>query len=59
MEGISLAQFHRETGFTVEELIADSLRKFTALNLLEISDARLRLTRAGLLVSDSIWPELL
>ncbi len=59
LEGIDLEQFRNETGFAVEALTGRALDHYVATGLLEVSDGRLRLTREGLLVSDSIWPDFL
>ena len=59
LAGVNVDDFARYTGFTVNELAGPSIDKFIALGLLECGDGRLRLTREGLLVSDSLWPELL
>ncbi len=59
LEGVSLAEFQRETGFEITKLVGPAMERFVAMGLLEIHDGRLRLTRDGLLVSDSIWPEFL
>jgi oxygen-independent coproporphyrinogen-3 oxidase len=57
--GIDVAQFAAETGFTVERLAGDALPRLLELGLLDRTAGRLRLTRAGLLVSDAIWPRFL
>lgn len=59
LEGISRAQFQATTGFAIDDLIAVPLRKFVDLGMLADDGDRVRLTRAGLFVSDAIWPELL
>jgi oxygen-independent coproporphyrinogen III oxidase len=59
MEGVDRGEFADQTGFTIEELIAQPQAKFMALGLLTVSGERLKLTREGLFVSDSIWPDLL
>ena len=59
LDGVRRASFAAATGFTLDQLIQPALHKFTALGLLEDTGSRLRLTRAGLMVSDAIWPELL
>jgi oxygen-independent coproporphyrinogen-3 oxidase len=59
MEGIDSQEFLRETGFRISELVGDVLPKFIQAGLLQLAEGRLRLTRNGLLVSDSIWPEFL
>lgn len=57
--GVSRAEFAAKTDYRVDELIADPLAKYVDLGLLASDGDRLRLTRAGLFVSDAIWPELL
>jgi len=59
LEGISLSQFQCETGFAAEELAGETIREFVASGYLERESDCLRLTRRGLLVSDSLWPALL
>ncbi|MDX1947755.1 MAG: radical SAM family heme chaperone HemW [Pirellulaceae bacterium] len=59
MEGINVAQFAAETGFSVDFLSGKALPNLVELGLLDQSSGHLRLTRAGLLVSDSIWPKFL
>ena len=57
--GIHRGDFHRETGFDLEELGGAALESFLAHRLLQWQDQQLQLTRAGLLVSDSIWGHFL
>jgi oxygen-independent coproporphyrinogen-3 oxidase len=59
LEGIDCRQFEAATGFSATQLGGDELSRFTEQGLLELTDDRLRLTRAGLLVSDALWPTLL
>jgi oxygen-independent coproporphyrinogen-3 oxidase len=59
LEGVNVRDFELATGFRIESLGGDAIDKFQAMQLLELSDGRLRLTRSGLLVSDGLWPELL
>ena len=59
LEGIDVDQFQQETGFEVAELVGKRLSSLIELGLLELTKSQLRLTRSGLLVSDSIWPEFL
>ena len=59
LEGIDTADFANATGFAVEQLGGDALRRMIELGFLELSAGRLRLTRRGLLISDAIWPEFL
>jgi oxygen-independent coproporphyrinogen-3 oxidase len=58
-EGISRQEFRQRTGFELDALVGVPLRKFTDLGFLQDRDDRIRLTRAGLLVSDAMWPEFL
>lgn len=67
--GIDLDRFDAETGFSAQQLGGEALARFLDQGLLEIdrppemgnvaSAGHLRLTRHGLLVSDSLWPEFL
>jgi len=59
LEGIDRAEFARETGYRAEDLGGEALRHYVEMGLLEMTATRLRLTRRGLLVSDSIWPAFL
>ena len=59
LEGVNLADFHQATGKHVSELVGEPLNRLTEQGLLEITDEVIRLTKQGLIVSDSIWPHLL
>ena len=59
LEGIDAAEFGAATGFTVKQLGGDALPRLIDRGLLSLVGSRLKLTRAGLLVSDAIWPEFL
>jgi len=59
IEGIERHRFHLETGFSLEYLGGAALETFVAHRLLQWQEQYLRLTRAGLLVSDSIWGHFL
>ncbi len=59
LAGIDVSDFARETGYAVESLGGVSLQRFVQQGLLEWSGSLLRLTRRGLLISDSLWPYLL
>lgn len=59
LDGIDQHEFQARTGFSMEQLVGESLDWLTREGLLGWSDDRLMLTRKGLLVSDSIWPHLL
>jgi oxygen-independent coproporphyrinogen-3 oxidase len=59
LEGIDRRRFHLETGYDLVRLGAGPLQRFVDQKLLQWRDERLALTRQGLLVSDSLWPELI
>ena len=59
LEGIDCHAFKRATAFDVEALAGEALVKFRQLGLLTKVADRIRLTRQGLLVSDSLWPDLI
>ena len=59
LDGIDLDQFRRDTGFDVCRLLGAPLQRNLDAQHLEMDNGRLRLTRKGLVISDSIWPEFL
>ena len=59
LEGVDSGEFFAATGWTVDSLVGDPLRRFVEMGLLEQEDGRVRLTRKGLMISDSLWPEML
>ncbi len=59
LEGVEREAFLAETGWTVDALAGPSLGRFVEQGLLVDEGYRLRLSRAGLLVSDAIWPHFL
>jgi oxygen-independent coproporphyrinogen-3 oxidase len=59
LEGITLADFKQRTGFDLNALAGPAIARFVDLGVLADDCERVRLTREGLLVSDSLWPELL
>ncbi len=59
IEGITRREFRQRTGFDLDRLAGAPLRRFARLGLVEDDADRIRLTREGLLVSDSLWPALL
>lgn len=59
IEGIDVCSYREETGYTVFDLAEKEIKRLLEQQLLELKNQTLRLTRAGLLVSDSIWPLLL
>ena len=59
LEGIQAGSFHAETGYSVSQLMGACLAEFQSGGFLSWDQTTLRLTRKGLLVSDSLWPSLL
>lgn len=59
LEGVDRQDFARDTGYEIDELVGEAVKKYIALGMLEWDQSRLRLTRAGLLVSDSMWTDFL
>ena len=54
--GVHRDWFAARSGFSLDELVAEPLRRYIALGMLEDTGRVIRLTREGLLVSDAIWP---
>jgi len=59
LEGVDRSSFAAGTGFEIDALVGPALRHFVDQGLLEDTGDRVRLTPAGLLVSDALWPEFL
>ena len=59
MRGVDRPTFRRETGLAIDALAADVIKRFVRLGLLIDDGHTIRLTRRGLLVSDSMWPHFL
>jgi oxygen-independent coproporphyrinogen-3 oxidase len=59
LEGITRSDFTDRTGFDLDALAGHAIARFVELGMLADDGERVRLTREGLLVSDSLWPELL
>ena len=59
MEGVDANQFAQQTGYQIGQLAEECLDRYVQLGFLQWIGSRLRLTREGLLVSDSLWPDLL
>jgi oxygen-independent coproporphyrinogen-3 oxidase len=59
LEGITRGDFEERMGFDLDTLVGSKIAKFVDLGMLADDGNRVRLTREGLLVSDSLWPELL
>jgi oxygen-independent coproporphyrinogen-3 oxidase len=59
LEGITRGEFTERNSFDLDALAGSTIAKFVELGMLTDDGQRVRLTREGLLVSDSLWPELL
>lgn len=59
LEGIRETEFNAEFGLSPIDVAGGAIDRFQSLGLLERVDGCLRLTRAGLLVSDSMWREFM
>jgi oxygen-independent coproporphyrinogen-3 oxidase len=59
LEGIARIDFAERTGFDLDALAGPVITRFVDLGMLADKGKRVKLTREGLLVSDSLWPELL
>ena len=59
LAGIELAAWEADAGCTVAEFVGPGWSALIDQGWLEVVDGKLRLTEAGLLVSDAIWPQLL
>lgn len=59
MDGVDIEAFEQRSGFSIAQLAGQPIDEFTKMGFFERSGGRLRLSRAGLLVSDSIWGYLL
>lgn len=59
IRGVDQSEFAAKTGYTIDELIAQPLERYLKMGLFHCVGSWLRLTREGLLVSDSIWPDFL
>ena len=59
LDGIVKEQFLRQTGFAIEDLIGDVVRRFVQYGLLEDDGKIIRFTRRGLTLSDSVFGAIL
>ncbi len=59
LEGVDRREFAARTGFEAGELAPREIRQFLDRGLFIEEEGRLRLTREGLYVSDSLWPRIL
>jgi oxygen-independent coproporphyrinogen-3 oxidase len=59
LQGVHRTVFVARSGFTIDELAGKTIERFVAQGLLSDDGQTVQLTRAGLFISDSLWPELL
>ena len=59
LAGVDKQAFYDCTGFEIDTLAGKPIAQYVELGLLQDHAGRICLTRNGLLVSDSLWPELL
>jgi oxygen-independent coproporphyrinogen-3 oxidase len=59
LEGVGRQDFQERTGLSLDLLAGTQISQFVKLGLLSDDGEQVRLTREGLLISDSLWPELL
>jgi oxygen-independent coproporphyrinogen III oxidase len=58
-DGIARDAFRAASGFDLDALAGDAIRRWGAAGLATDDGHRVRLTRAGLLVSDALWGDVL
>ncbi len=58
-DGIDRVAFHAASGYEIDALVGDAFARWAAAGLATDDGAAVRLTRAGLLVSDSLWADVL
>jgi len=59
LEGVNREQFAEANGYEIDSLVGRALREIVEHGLLTDYGNVIRLTRAGLLVSDAIWSKFL
>jgi len=59
IEGIDLADFRRRTGFDARRLFRQAIEVHEAAGRLAVTDTHVRLTRAGVMVADSVIGDFL
>jgi len=58
-DGLDRAAFHAASGHALDALVGPAIRRWVAAGLASDDGDRVRLTRAGLLVSDALWGDVL
>ena len=59
IEGVDRQQFQDASGWKIEDLVDPQLEQLAELGMLAVSPDRVRLTRAGIVVSDAVFAQLL
>ena len=59
LEGIEREKFQTKSGYELDQLVGRELEQFVTAGMLSDDGSTVKLTRKGLLVSDSLWPEIL
>lgn len=59
LEGVTRPAFAASSGYDLDALAGDAIRRFVDLGLLADDAGGVRLTREGLYISDALWPDLL
>lgn len=59
LQGVARGPFAEATGFEIDPLAGDVIRRFVEQGLLLDDGQTVRLSRDGLMVSDALWPELI
>ncbi len=59
LAGVERSDFAARTGFEIDTLVREPLAQMVSHGLLQDDGLRVRLNRAGLFVSDAIWPHFL
>ena len=57
--GVDVDVLARECGVALDQLRPEAISRLEQMGMLKVDGSHVHLTRQGLLVSDSIWPELL
>lgn len=59
LDGVDRAAFCEASGYEIDQLVGESLSRWRTAGLATDDGVTVRLTRAGLLVSDSLWADVL
>lgn len=59
LEGVERRSFAEETGYEIDALVGPELQRYLGHGFLTEQSGHIALTRAGLLISDALWPAFL